>query len=220
MGCVWIGTRGCATHSLASSFLTLSPPLSLSFYLFLLPFANLLFYRSYAHISSVSAFPVPSILPLNRPPFSAFDPSYSAEMRSTRFMDEGDPRNSAAEELPISDTRADAYTRTSGTRLGIYRRRSMRLRERDNPMRDKMALLRKHAKDDRSILNMDSRICTSLKSSSQERIDIKGKSSFTVVFFFTFFLTNPFPCSCLHEISNDSQYSLVLFFILYIYSLF
>lgn len=32
-------------------------------------------------------------------------------------MDQGDPRNSAAEELPISDMRADAYTRTSGTRL-------------------------------------------------------------------------------------------------------
>lgn len=55
-------------------------------------------------------------------------------MRGARFMDEDDPRNSAAEELPISDMRADAYTRTSGTRLGIYRRGSMRSREGDNPM--------------------------------------------------------------------------------------
>lgn len=48
-------------------------------------------------------------------------------------MDEGDPRNSVAEELPISDMRADAYMRTSGTRLGIYCRGCMRSREGGNP---------------------------------------------------------------------------------------
>jgi len=48
-------------------------------------------------------------------------------------MNEGDPRNSAAKELPISDMRANAYTRTSEMRLEIYRLESTRSLEGDNP---------------------------------------------------------------------------------------
>lgn len=126
----------CLLVPLSLSLLHSLESLYLSFYLFLLPFANLPFYRSYAHISSVSAFPVPSILPLNRPPPPPSAPppilpSHCGEMRGERFMDEGDPRNSAAEELPISDTRADAYTQTSGTRLGIYPVGDLRIRARE-----------------------------------------------------------------------------------------
>lgn len=66
------------------------PPFSLSiylsFYLFLLPFANLPFYRSYARIPSVSAFPVPLILPLNRPPSPAADPSFRLRRDERRAL--------------------------------------------------------------------------------------------------------------------------------------
>lgn len=106
--------RGCTTHSL--------PPLSV--YPFPLPFAYLPFYRSYVRIPSVSAFPVPSaqalhrprslfLFSITRPPLILILRSEYGEIRGARFTDQGDLRNSAVEELPISDMRANAYTLAS-----------------------------------------------------------------------------------------------------------
>lgn len=66
-----------------------------------------------------SLFLSPFLFCVTRSLFS-LDPSEYGEIRDARFMDSGDLRNSAVEELPISDMRVSAYTLASVTRLGIY----------------------------------------------------------------------------------------------------
>lgn len=106
-------------HSLsASSLLSLS--LFLTIYLSICFSSPSRIYRSIVRTRASRLFlPFPFhrfYLLIARPPPSPILPSDYGEMRGARFMDEGDPRNSAAEELPIPDMRADAYTRTSPER--------------------------------------------------------------------------------------------------------